>query len=115
MSNKIKKSLFSKLRNYFFAGMVVLIPIVITIYLTLIIIRLSSRVLPKEINPNHYLPVDIPGIGNFNNYNFSYSYWLDFSFIFGKKTIRSNKQFIKKDTNSKNYLLSYWTNDRNIY
>ena len=62
MSNKTKKSLFTKLRNYFFAGMVVLIPIVITIYLSIVIIRLSSRVLPKEINPNHYLPIDIPGI-----------------------------------------------------
>ena len=62
MSNKTKKSIFSRLRNYFFAGAVVLIPIGITIYLTLFVIKLTSRLLPKELNPNHYLPVDIPGI-----------------------------------------------------
>ena len=62
MSNKTKKSVFSRLRNYFFAGAVVLIPIGITIYLTLFVIKLTSRLLPKELNPNHYLPIDIPGI-----------------------------------------------------
>jgi len=62
MSNKTKKSIFSRLRNYFFAGAVVLIPIGITIYLTIFVIKLTSRLLPKELNPNHYLPIDIPGI-----------------------------------------------------
>ncbi len=62
MSNKTKKSVFSRLRNYFFAGAVVLIPIGITIYLTLFVIKLTSRLLPKELNPNHYLPIDIPAI-----------------------------------------------------
>ena len=31
-------------------------------YLTLFIIKISSNILPKEINPNHYLPFDIPGL-----------------------------------------------------
>ena len=62
MSNKIKKSLFVRLRNYFITGAIVLIPIGITIYLTLFIIRISSNFLPKKINPNNYLPFDIPGI-----------------------------------------------------
>ena len=62
MSNKIKKSLFVRLRNYFITGAIVLIPIGITIYLTLFIIRISSSFLPKKINPNSYLPFDIPGI-----------------------------------------------------
>ena len=57
-----KKSIFSKLRNYFLAGAVVLIPIGISIYLTVFIIKISSKILPKELNPNHYLPFDIPGI-----------------------------------------------------
>ena len=62
MSEKVKKSIFIKLRNYFFAGAIVLIPIGITVYLTLLIIRISSSFLPKKINPNSYLPFDIPGI-----------------------------------------------------
>ena len=60
--NKTKKSIISRIRNYFLAGAVVLIPIAFTLYLTLFIIKVSSRILPKEINPNHYLPIDIPGI-----------------------------------------------------
>ena len=59
---KLKKSVFSRLRNYFFAGAVVLIPIGITFYLTVLIIKISSKLLPKELNPNHYLPIDIPGV-----------------------------------------------------
>jgi len=63
MANKEKKrTLFSKLRNYFIAGIVVLIPVGITIYLTIFIISVSSKILPKEINPNHYLPYNIPGL-----------------------------------------------------
>ena len=58
----IKKSLFSKIRNNFIAGIVVLIPIGITLYLTLFLIRISGRIIPKEINPNNYLPFNIPGV-----------------------------------------------------
>jgi len=62
MADKIKKSIFVRLRNYFITGAIVLIPIGITIYLTLLIIRISSNFLPKKINPNNYLPFDVPGI-----------------------------------------------------
>ena len=58
----LKKSIFAKIRNNFIAGIVVLIPIGITLYLTLFIIRISSKIIPKEINPNNYLPFDIPGV-----------------------------------------------------
>jgi len=57
-----KRSFFARIRNYFIAGVVVLIPIGITIYLTIILVSISSKILPKEINPNHYLPYDIPGV-----------------------------------------------------
>ena len=60
--NKPKKSLISSLRNNFIAGVVVLIPIGITLYLTVFIINVSSKLIPKEINPNHYLPYNIPGL-----------------------------------------------------
>ena len=58
----IKKSIFAKIRNNFIAGIVVLIPIGITLYLTLFLVRISGKVIPKEINPNNYLPFDIPGV-----------------------------------------------------
>tara|TARA_Y100000816_G_scaffold282820_1_gene258957 strand:+ start:84 stop:698 length:615 start_codon:yes stop_codon:yes gene_type:complete len=60
--NTIKKSIFTRLRNNFITGVVVLIPIGITLYLTLFIIKLSANLIPKEINPNNYLPFDIPGL-----------------------------------------------------
>tara|TARA_B100002052_G_C15722187_1_gene524683 strand:+ start:86 stop:697 length:612 start_codon:yes stop_codon:yes gene_type:complete len=62
MSKNIKKSVFTKIRNNFIAGIVVLIPIGITLYLTLFIIKISGNLIPKEINPNNYLPFDIPGV-----------------------------------------------------
>jgi uncharacterized membrane protein len=62
MPEKSKKSIFIKLRNYFITGAIVLIPIGITIYISLFVIKISSKLLPKTINPNNYLPFDIPGI-----------------------------------------------------
>ena len=59
---KTKRSLFSSIRNNFIAGIVVLIPIGITLYLTIFIIKISSKILPKGINPNYYLPYNIPGL-----------------------------------------------------
>ncbi len=61
-TKKPKKSIFARIRNNFIAGIVVLIPIGITLYLTLFIVKVSSKILPKEINPNNYLPYNIPGI-----------------------------------------------------
>ena len=57
-----KKSLALILRNYFITGVVVLIPIGFTLYLSKILIGLSSKILPENINPNNYLPYAIPGI-----------------------------------------------------
>tara|TARA_B100002052_G_scaffold282068_1_gene291697 strand:+ start:466 stop:1089 length:624 start_codon:yes stop_codon:yes gene_type:complete len=57
-----KNSFFARLRNYFITGVVVLIPIVLTLYLTKFIIEISSKLLPKELNPNHYLPLNVPGL-----------------------------------------------------
>ena len=57
-----RKSLSLTLRNYFITGVVVLIPIGFTLYLSKILIGISSNIIPKNINPNHYLPIDIPGV-----------------------------------------------------
>jgi len=55
-------SFAAKLRNYFITGIVVLVPIGITLYLTKFFIRISSKLIPAEINPNNYLPILIPGL-----------------------------------------------------
>ena len=60
--NKKKKSLTLILRNYFITGVVVLIPIGFTLYLSKVLISLSSKIIPENINPNNYLPYQIPGI-----------------------------------------------------
>jgi uncharacterized membrane protein len=63
MNKKSKrKSLSLTLRNYFITGVVVLIPIGFTIYLSKFLIGISSKLIPKNLNPNHYLPFDIPGV-----------------------------------------------------
>ena len=62
LKHSIKKSIFARIRNNFIAGIVVLIPIGITLYLTLFIIKISGSIVPKGINPNNYLPFDIPGL-----------------------------------------------------
>ena len=55
-------SLSSKIRNYFFTGVIVLIPIGFTLYLSKFIINVSSKVLPSYFNPNSYLAFSIPGL-----------------------------------------------------
>ena len=59
---KKRRSLTLIIRNYFITGVVVLIPIGFTLYLSKILIGLSSKIIPENINPNSYLPYAIPGI-----------------------------------------------------
>jgi uncharacterized membrane protein len=84
------------LRNNFIAGVVVLIPIGITVYLTLFIIKISSKILPKELNPNHYLPYNIPGVEIIISIIFiTFIGWLSLSFI-GKKFLEIFNNILKK-------------------
>jgi uncharacterized membrane protein len=62
MTIKKKKSLTLKLRNYFITGVVVLIPIGFTLYLSKFLINFSTKLVPSGLNPNTYLPYSIPGI-----------------------------------------------------
>ena len=55
-------SIFARLRNYFITGIVVLVPIGITLYLTKFFISISSKLIPYNLNPNNYLPYAIPGL-----------------------------------------------------
>jgi len=91
-----KRSIFARFRNYFIAGVVVLIPIGITVYLTLFIINISSKILPKEINPDHYLPFDIPGLEILIAIILiTFIGWLSLSFI-GRKLLVVFNNLIKR-------------------
>ena len=96
MSNINKKSIFAKIRNNFIAGIVVLIPIGITLYLTLFLIRISGKIIPKEINPNNYLPFDIPGVEIIIALLIiTLTGWLSLSFL-GKKFFEIFNNILKK-------------------
>jgi len=94
--NDKKKSIFTRIRNYFIAGIVVLIPIGITLYITVFIISISSKILPNEINPNHYLPYNIPGVEIvISLFLITFIGWLSLSF-FGKRILNLFNRFLKK-------------------
>ena len=97
MANKEKKrSIFARTRNYFIAGMVVLIPIGITVYLTIFLVSISSKILPNEINPNHYLPYNIPGLEIIISVILiTLIGWLSLSFI-GKKLLNLFNNILKR-------------------
>ena len=62
MSDKKKKSIALRIRNYFFTGVIVLVPIGFTLYLSKFLINFSTKLVPAGLNPNTYLPYSIPGI-----------------------------------------------------
>jgi len=93
---KKRKSIFASFRNYFIAGIVVLIPIGITVYLTLFLINISSKILPNEINPNHYLPYDIPGLEIvISILLITLIGWISLSFL-GKRLLKIFNNLLKK-------------------
>ena len=96
---KLKKksiSIAAKLRNYFITGIVVLVPIGITLYLTKFFIRISSKLIPAEINPNNYLPILIPGLEIVLAVIFiTLIGYLSLSFI-GKKILQLFNDLLKK-------------------
>ena len=96
MKKPKKKSLLAKLRNNFIAGIVVLIPIGITLYLTLFLIKISGSIIPKKINPNNYLPFDIPGLEILIAlFLITFVGWVSLSFI-GKKFFELFNNFLKR-------------------
>ena len=91
-----KRSIFTKVRNYFIAGVVVLIPIGVTLYLTFFLVSVSSKILPKEINPNHYLPYNIPGLEIIISiFLITFIGWLSLSFL-GKKMLIMFNTILKR-------------------
>ena len=95
-NKKRKISLLSKLRNYFFTGVIVLVPIGFTLYLTIFLISISTNLIPEEINPNNYLPFSIPGLEILLSVIFiTIIGGLSLSFI-GKKILQLINDLLKK-------------------
>ena len=93
---RLRLSVFARIRNYFITGIVVLVPIGITLYLTKFFISISSNLIPKEINPNHYLPYAIPGLEILLAVIFiSLIGYLSLSFI-GKKILQLFNDLLKR-------------------
>ena len=89
-------SFVAKLRNYFITGIVVMVPIGITLYLTKFFITVSSKLIPNEINPNSYLPFLIPGLEIVLAIIFiTLIGYLSLSFI-GKKVLQLFNDLLKK-------------------
>jgi len=110
-----RKSLSLTLRNYFITGVVVLIPIGFTLYLTKILIGISSSLLPKNINPNYYLPFNIPGVEIIISIIFiTLVGGISLSF-FGRRILKLIDDLFKRIPFFKNCLFSNCSNDRNFF
>ena len=95
-NKKNKSSFIAKIRNYFFTGIIVLVPIGFTLYLTVFFISVSSNLIPEEINPNNYLPFSIPGLEILLSVIFiTIIGGLSLSFI-GKKILQLINDLLKK-------------------
>ena len=94
---RIKKPFFfARLRNYFITGIIVLVPIGFTLYLTIFLISISSKLIPEEINPNSYLPFLIPGLEIALSIIFiTLIGFISLSFI-GKKILKLINDLLKK-------------------
>ena len=96
MIQKKKKSVFLRLRNYFFTGVVVLIPIGFTLYLSKFLINFSTNLVPAGLNPNTYLPYAIPGLEIFLTVIFiTFIGGLSLSFL-GKKFLQIVDELFKR-------------------
>ena len=92
----MKVSITARLRNYFIAGVLVLIPIGVTVYLTLFFIKIFAKILPQEINPNNYLPYSVPGLEIIISIIvITVIGWLSLSFL-GKKLVKLVNDIFKK-------------------
>ncbi len=63
----IHRSLWQRLRSWFFTGLVVFGPVAVTAYVAWFVINTIDNwvkpVLPQALSPDAYLPVHVPGLG----------------------------------------------------
>ena len=59
--------MFKKLKNYFLTGVLVTAPLFLTFWIVVTLVKIIDRLItpliPYYINPNYYLPRDVPGLG----------------------------------------------------
>ena len=73
-----------------------MVPLGFTLYLTIFLISVSSKLIPEEINPNNYLPFSIPGLEIALSVLFiTFIGGLSLSFI-GKKILQFINDILKK-------------------
>ncbi len=73
-----------------------MVPLGFTLYLTIFLISISSKLIPEEINPNNYLPFSIPGLEIILSVLFiTFIGGLSLSFI-GKKILQFINDILKK-------------------
>ena len=62
-----RKSVWARLRTYFFTGLVILAPVAITVWATIWFIDVFDSwvkpIIPYSYNPDNYLPFKVPGTG----------------------------------------------------
>lgn len=62
-----KRSVFGHLRRWFFAGLLVSAPILLTVYITWLLVNLidgyAANLVPTQFNPATYTDFPIPGVG----------------------------------------------------
>ena len=62
-----KLKMFAKIKNYLLTGILVSAPVFITFWIVLSLVKffdkLITPLIPYYINPNYYLPRDVPGLG----------------------------------------------------
>ena len=93
---KKRSSIISRLRIYFFAGIVFLVQLGFIVYFTIFLISISSKLIPEEINPNNYLPFSIPGLEIVLSILFiTFIGGLSLSFI-GRKILKIFNELLKK-------------------
>ena len=59
--------MLAKIKNYLFTGILVTAPVVITFWIVISLVKVFDRIItpiiPLYLNPNTYLPRDVPGLG----------------------------------------------------
>jgi len=59
--------MFKKIKNYFFTGVLVAAPVFVTFWVVKTLVKMFDSwitpLIPYYINPNYYLPRDVPGLG----------------------------------------------------
>lgn len=95
-----RRGLFSAARNNFLTGLIVVAPVVITIYLTWTIITfVDDRVvpwIPDVYNPRTYIDYDIPGFGLFIFVVFTTIVGYFTKNLFGRQLIRIGESWVDR-------------------